>query len=130
MKEPKWVNEAIVQLIHRRQLAEHGGIEGVRELGLLESSLNRPKDAWHYQSPKPDFASLAAAYAYGIAQNHPFIDGNKRTAFVVCRLFLKLNEVELVASQTNKYDIFLKLAAGQLVEAELAEWIRNHIVKA
>lgn len=111
--------------IHRRQLAEHGGGDGVRDAGLLDSALNKPKQLWHYGEPLPDMADLAAAYAYGIACNHPFIDGNKRTALVVCRLFLKLNNIDFVADQTDKYDTFIKLAAGELSEHELAEWIRR-----
>ncbi|NET71411.1 MAG: type II toxin-antitoxin system death-on-curing family toxin [Sphaerospermopsis sp. SIO1G2] len=130
MQEPVWVNDAVVLPIHRRQLAEHGGGDGMRDAGLLDSALNKPKQLWHYGDPKPDLADIAAAYAYGIARNHPFVDGNKRTAFVVCHLFLKLNQIELVADQKNKYDTFIKLAAGELSEEELAQWIRQNIAKS
>lgn len=126
MKEPVWIQDAVVTAVHRRQLAEHGGGDGVRDAGLLDSALNKPKHLWTYGDPTPDLAALAASYAFGIAHNHPFVDGNKRTAFVVCRLFLKLNGVDLTASQPEKYDTFLKLASGALTENQLAEWIRCH----
>ncbi len=128
MSEPVWIKDDVVLAIHRRQLAEHGGGEGMRDSGLLESALNKPKNLYHYRNPKPDLALLAASYAYGIAKNHPFVDGNKRTAFVVCRLFLKLNGTDLTATQEDKYNIFLKLAAGDLSEQELADWITRFLL--
>ena len=128
MSEPIWIKDDVVLAIHRRQLAEHGGGDGVRDSGLLDSALNKPKNLYHYNNPEPDLAALAASYAYGIARNHPFIDGNKRTAFVVCRLFLKLNGASLTASQEEKYNIFLKLAAGDLSEQELANWITRYLL--
>lgn len=128
MSEPVWINYDIVLAIHRRQLAEHRGGEGVRDSGLLDSALNKPKNLYHYSNPEPDLAALAASYAYGIARNHPFVDGNKRTAFVVCRLFLKLNGTSLTASQEEKYNTFLKLAAGDLSEQELANWITRFLL--
>jgi len=127
MSEPVWIKDDVVLAIHRRQLAEHGGGEGVRDSGLLDSALNKPKNLYNYNNPEPDLAALAASYAYGIARNHPFIDGNKRTAFVVCRLFLKLNGANLTASQEEKYNIFLRLAAGDLSEQELANWITRYL---
>lgn len=126
MAEPVWILEDVVYAIHRRQIAEHGGAEGVRDHGLLESALARPQNSHYFKQPTPDTAALAAAYAYGIAGNHPFIDGNKRTALVVCRLFLMLNKVELIALESEKYRIFMKLAAGELSEMELASWIVSH----
>jgi death-on-curing protein len=129
MTEPIWIQDAVVTAVHRRQLAEHGGCDGIRDAGLLDSALNKPKHVWAYGDPRPDMATLAASYAFGIARNHPFLDGNKRTAFVVCRLFLKLNGIELVASQSEKYDTFLKLAAGDITENQLAQWIRHHITE-
>ncbi len=129
MQEPIWINDDVVIPIHRRQLSEHGGGDGMRDLGLLDSALNRPKQLWYYGDPQPDMAALAAAYAYGIARNHPFVDGNKRTAFVVCRLFLKLNNVEFTASQAEKYGTFIRLAAGELTEDALATWIRGHVTE-
>ncbi len=128
MSEPVWIKDDVVLAIHRRQLAEHGGGEGMRDSGLLESALNKPKNLYHYRNPEPDLALLAASYAYGIAKNHPFVDGNKRTAFVVCRLFLKLNGTDLTATQEEKYNIFLKLAAGDLSEQELADWISRFLL--
>ncbi len=130
MTEPKsvvWVREDVVLALHLRQLAEHGGGEGVRDEGLLRSALARPQNLLAYGDPPPDLASLAAAYAYGIARNHPFVDGNKRTALVVARLFLLLNGMNLVATQEEKYLTFLKLAAGELLEEELTNWVRAHL---
>lgn len=129
MKEPVWIREDVVLAIHRRQLAEHGGGEGIRDHGLLGSALARPKNSLAYSSSQdePDLAMLAAAYAWGLARNHPFVDGNKRTAYVVCRTFLLLNGQDIEASAEEKYLTFLKLAEGRLSEHELASWIRNHL---
>lgn len=125
MTEPKWVSDDVVLAVHRRQIAEHGGLDGVRDEGLLASALAKPKNLYHYNVPKPCMADIAAAYAYGIARNHAFVDGNKRTALVICRLFLVLNGVELKASAADKYQIFMQLAAGELTEEELARWISS-----
>ena len=125
--EPIWIRLDTVRAIHKRQLAEHGGIEGIREESLLLSALDRPQNLYAYSEPKPDLAMLAASYAYGIARNHAFLDGNKRVALVVCRTFLKLNGVDLAASQEEKVRVFLCLAEGNLSEAELADWIRAHL---
>jgi len=122
-----WVRADVVLAIHRRQLAEHGGAEGLRDAGLLASALDRPRNLAAYGDPKPDLASLAAAYAAGIARNHPFIDGNKRTAFVVCRTFLILNGSDLTATREQKYETFLSLASGNLTDDQLAAWIRKHL---
>ena len=122
-----WVREDVVVAIHLRQLAEHGGGEGIRDEGLLQSALARPQNLLAYGAPPPDLASLAAAYAYGIARNHPFVDGNKRTALIVSRLFLLLNGANLSATQEEKYSIFLTLAAGELSEEALAKWVRAHL---
>jgi death-on-curing protein len=121
-----WIRKDVVLAVHRRQIAEHGGVDGVRDSGLLESALSKPENLFHYENPRPDIALLAASYAYGVVRNHPFIDGNKRTALVVCMLFLKLNGVELIASGEEKYQIFMELAAGGLTEKSLSEWIRAH----
>ncbi len=128
MSEPVWVREDTVLAIHRRQLAEHGGLEGIRDQGRLASALARPKNLLAYSDDPPDLAALAASYAHGIAMNHPFVDGNKRTAFVVCRTFLKLNGHDLDASPEQKYLTFLKLAAGELSADDLAAWIRDHLI--
>jgi len=130
MAQPIWVRSDVVLAIHRRQIAEHGGAEGVRDEGLLKSALARPLHRFAYADDKPDMAELAAAYAFAIARNHPFVDGNKRTALVVFRTFLALNHCALNASQTEKYDIFLSLARGELTEAQLAAWIREHLAQS
>lgn len=122
-----WVREDVVLAVHLRQLSEHGGGEGVRDEGLLQSALARPQNLLAYGDPPPDLSGLAAAYAYGIARNHPFVDGNKRTALIVARLFLLLNGVNLIATQEEKYSTFLALAAGELSEDTLAEWVRAHL---
>src|SRR4051794_38698822 len=112
-----------VLAIHQRQMAEHGGEPGVRDLGLLESALSRARNIISY-AEDPDIASLAAAYAFGIAKNHPFLDGNKRTALVSMRTFLILNGSDIDASQQDKYQTTMALADGSLIENELADWIR------
>lgn len=128
LKEPIWVRFDTVLAIHSRQLLEHGGLAGVREIGMLESALSRPTNKYNYDSPKPSLAQLAAAYAFGLSKNHPFIDGNKRTAFVVCELFLRLNKHGIEASVEEKYTTFLSLADGILSEDELANWIEQHLI--
>ncbi|HHL20715.1 MAG TPA: type II toxin-antitoxin system death-on-curing family toxin [Aliiroseovarius sp.] len=121
-----WVRPDVVEAIHRRQLAEHGGASGVRDAGALASALERPKNRLVYANPTPDLASLAAAYGFGITRNHPFVDGNKRTALVVMRLFLRLNGAELTASAHEKYTVMTALAAGEIDEPALADWMRRH----
>ena len=122
------MREDVVLAIHRRQLAEHGGSDGVRDSGLLSSALARPRNLFAYGEPAPDTAALAASYAYGIAKNHPFVDGNKRTAFVVARTFLLRNGFNVDASQEEKYRTFLNLAEGSLSEEGLADWLREHLL--
>ena len=122
-----WLLEETIIAIHHRQIAEHGGGEGLRDEGLLSSALARPQNLFAYGHPPPDLAALAAAYAYGIARNHPFIDGNKRTALIAARTFLLLNGVILEAGQDEKFLTFQSLAAGSLTEDELADWIRNRL---
>jgi death-on-curing protein len=125
MPEIKWLLEETVYAIHKRQIAEHGGGDGIRGKGLLLSALARPQNILAYSEETPDISVLAAAYAFGIAKNHPFIDGNKRTALVVMRTFLLLNGFSLNASQEEKYLTFLKLAEGNLSEEDLVNWIRE-----
>ena len=127
MAEIVWLLEETVIAIHHRQISEHGGGEGLRDQGLLASALARPQSLLAYAQPEPDLAALAAAYAYGIALDHPFVDGNKRTALVAARTFLLLNGVNLEASQDEKYLTFLRLAQGTLTEEKLADWIRKRI---
>ena len=123
--EPRWLDLEIALAIHDRQLAEHGGSSGVRDSGMLESALARPINAWAYGADDP--AALAAAYAFGVARNHPFVDGNKRTAWVAARLFLALNGHELRFESADAVRIMLALAAGELSEAELADWFRERL---
>lgn len=110
---------------HAEQLAEHGGAEGVRDAGGLESALSRPVNLASYG--EPDAAELAAAYAYGIARNHPFVDGNKRTAAVISETFLALNGRTLTATDAEVVVAFVALAAGTLAEDELADWFRERV---
>ena len=130
MDEPVWVRDDVVRAIHRRQLAEHGGADGIRDEGLLASALARPKNLLAYSDDEADLPALAASYAYGMAKNHPFVDGNKRVAMVVSRTYLKLNGYDLDASQEEKYVTFVRLAAGELTELALADWIRDHVKQA
>jgi len=121
-----WIDPAVVELVHEEQLAEHGGAGGLRDAGLLDSALAKAKNLAAYG--EPDAADLAAAYGFGLAKNHPFIDGNKRTAAVLTRLFLLLNGQDLVVTEAEVVVTFLALAAGELTEAELATWVRSHMV--
>jgi death-on-curing protein len=123
--EPVWLDAAIALAIHDRQLAEHGGGTGVRDRGALDSALTRPLNRWHYG--EDDLAALAAAYAYGLARNHPFVDGNKRTAWVLARLFLALNQAALSFAPEEAIRAMLALAAGELEEEALAAWSRERI---
>jgi death on curing protein len=122
-----WLLEETLTAIHHRQIAEHGGSEGLRDEGVLLSALARPQNLLAYGEPAPDLASLASAYAYGIARNHPFVDGNKRTALVAARTFLILNGVDIEATQDDKVLTVLSLAEGAISEDELADWIRKRI---
>jgi death on curing protein len=121
-----WLQEDVVLAIHGEQLREHGGGAGVRDMGLLQSALARPENLVAYGAP--DVADLAAAYAFGIARNHAFIDGNKRTAYVAGELFLALNGFELTATDADGVLTFLALASGELTDVQLAEWYRGKIM--
>lgn len=112
-------------LLHAESLAEHGGLPGIRDAGLLESALARPLDVFAYKR-KYDLADLAAAYAFGLSQNHPFQDGNKRVAFLASGLFLDLNGRCLVADSLEAIEVFFALAAGKLKEKDLAMWLRKN----
>jgi death on curing protein len=120
-----WIEPTVIRAIHEEQLAEHGGAIGTRDTGLLESALARPMQLAAYGTP--DVAALAASCGYGLAKNHPFIDGNKRTAFVAVELFLLLNGWALTATDAQCVLSMLAVAAGTLDEAAYAEWIRGHI---
>jgi death-on-curing protein len=122
-----WLDPDVLRAVHEEQLAEHGGASGTRDGGLFESALARPENLVAYG--EPDAADLAAAYGFGIARNHPFIDGNKRTAFVAVELFLDLNGLELTAGDTDCVLTMLAVAAGQMDEATFARWLREHSQK-
>jgi death-on-curing protein len=127
MKGPEWLSKALVLAIHDEQLAEHGGGTGVRDGGLLESAPARPQNRLAYDA-KADLATLAAAYAFGLARNHPFVDGNKRTAFVAAELFLDLNGMTLAASDQDCVLTMFRLAAGEIEESAYAEWLRANSI--
>ena len=120
-----WVDVDVVLAAHEEQLAEHGGADGVRDMGLLQSALARPQNLVAYGSP--DLADLAAAYAGGLARNHPFVDGNKRTAWVVAETFVELNGFELAADDAGSYETMLALAEGRIDETAFAAWIRPQL---
>ncbi len=122
-----WIEKALVQMLHDRQIAEHGGSSGLRDEGLLESALARPQQRYAYGDPPADLAGLAASLAHGLAKNHAFVDGNKRTAIVSCETFLELNGAVLEASDTEIYPVILGLADGTLSESEFADWLRAHL---
>jgi death-on-curing protein len=122
-----WIEKTIALAIHDRQLAEHGGNTGMRDENLLDSALARPRQLHAYGNPPPDLAALAASLAFGLARNHPFLDGNKRTAHVCYRVFLALNDANLVASEEDKYVNMLALAEGSLSEADFTAWLRSRL---
>ena len=124
MDEPIWMTEAMVQVIHADQIATHGGAHGVRDEGLLASALGRARNRYGYE--ESNIHRLAANYGYGIARNHPFIDGNKRTAFQVMYAFLKVNGWELTAPEPEVVLVMQALAAGEMSEMELAQWLQYY----
>jgi death on curing protein len=123
-----WIGKTLAFAIHDRQLAEHGGGSGVRDEALLDSALARPQQLFAYGDPPPDLADLAASLAFGLARNHPFVDGNKRTAAVVCETFIRLNDAQLKADDLALYPIYIGLAEGSLSESDFADWLRRHLV--
>lgn len=120
----QWIKETLILAIHDRQLSEHGGLSGIRDKNMLESALAKPQNLNAYGTP--DAAEMAASYGYGLARNNPFVDGNKRTAFLACELFLDLNGWELNASDVDYVFIMLDVAAGDISEVAFAEWIRQN----
>lgn len=124
--EWKWVAEDAILAAHAEQLAEHGGLPGVRDIGLLRSALARPLNLVAYG--EPDAPAIAACYAYGIARNHPFADGNKRAALVAAEGFLFLNGYEVDATDAELVELFFSLAAGNVTEDTLAEWLRARLI--
>lgn len=130
MIEPQWIRLDVVLAIHAEQLAEHGGLEGLRDRSGLESAIASPRNLLAYGNPTPDIAAMAAQYAFAMGWNQVFIDGNKRTALVVCRTFLILNGHDLNASQEEKYTVIMKLANREIDVGKLAEWIRARLIPA
>lgn len=128
MVEPRFLSADLAHAVHDRQLAEHGGLSGIKDDNLLESAIARPLNKHAYG--EDDLCALAAAYAFGIARNHPFKDGNKRTAWVMARLFLRLNNVNIAFDREDAIRTVLALAAGDLPEDALAAWFRAHVVPA
>lgn len=125
MTDWRWVEPRVALALHAEQLRAWGGGQGIRDERLFESALARPQNLAAYGSP--DAAELAASYAYGLAKNHPFIDGNKRTALVVCETFLVDNGCELIASDAELAVLFEEMAAGEINEGEIAEWFRERV---
>ena len=126
MPEPKWIERAWVSAIHADQIRQYGGSLGIRDEGMIESALMRPRQRWTYEQSS-DLATLCAAYGFGLAKNHGFIDGNKRVAFQVMYVFLGLNGMRLVAEEVEIVQVMLDVAAGALTEEAPASWIRNQI---
>jgi death on curing protein len=127
VSEPRWLSLAMVLAFHSNQIREHGGGLGLRDRGLLESALDRPRNKWHYASETP-LVELAAAYGFGIARNHPYVDGNKRVAFQSMYAFLRLNGLIIEAEEAEVVSVVLALAAGDLDELGLADWLKNHTI--
>lgn len=125
-REPLWVDRVVVDAVHLDMLRTHGGLRGIRDENALESALARPRHRYAY-ARRADLPALAASYGYGLARNHPYRDGNKRTAFLVMVVFLELSGRELKASETEVVTMMLKLSAGELSEAALAVWLRDHL---
>ncbi len=123
-----WIGKPLALAIHDRQLAEHGGGSGVRDDTLLDSALARPQQLFAYGDPPPDLAALAASLAFGLARNHPFVDGNKRTAAVACETFIRLNDAVLQADDLALYPVYIGLAEGSLSEIDFAAWLRERLV--
>ncbi|HYW11798.1 MAG TPA: type II toxin-antitoxin system death-on-curing family toxin [Longimicrobium sp.] len=128
MDEPRWLWRTFIDAMHRELIAEHGGLFGVRDEGLIESALSRPQNRWGYESAQVDLADLAAAYGYGLARNHGYLDGNKRIALAAIHMFAWINGHEVVVEEPDEVATILELASGTLEEAELAGWIRRHLV--
>jgi death on curing protein len=125
--DPVWPTEELTLAVHARQIAEHGGSDGIRDNSLLQSALARPQQLYAHGKSPLDTAVLAASLTYGIAKNHPFVDGKKRTAAVLCELFIIVNGARLCATDQELLEVILALAEGTLSEEELAEWIRHHL---
>ncbi len=129
MTEPVWVMPEVVQAVHQMLVAEHGGLPGIRDQALLDSALARPRQKAAYESEATIF-ELAATYSYGLARNHPFVDGNKRIALTIAAIFLALNGHVLNAPEAEAVIVFQQLAAGEVEENALAEWFRNSSISS
>ena len=127
MSEPRWLTSSVVLAIHADQISQHGGGGGVRDRGVLESSLERPRNRRHYE-PDSDLAQLAASYGFGIARNHPFIDGNKRVAFQAMYVFLGLNGLRIESREEEVVLLMLSVASGDADELQRATWLRENTV--
>ncbi len=128
MKEPTWMLREVVLLLHEQSLARFGGSSGVRDEGLLDSALGKPRNLFAYG--KPHLGELAASYAFGLVKNHPFIDGNKRAGFVVAVVFLELNGHQFQATEADAAMRTLALAAGEMTEASYAQWLKANSKRA
>jgi|SRR5581483_810204 len=126
MKEPVWIDLETALAIHKLVIEEHGGRDGLRSQALLESALSRPRNLFAYSRHAVSLTRLAAAYAFGLSKNHPFVDGNKRVSLVVAFAFLELNQIEIDAPQEETYFVFVDLAAGKREERDLAKWLDQH----
>ena len=127
-REPRWLSRLAVDAIHNDQLREHGGLPGIRDENVLESALARPQHKWHY-AEETDFATLAAAYGFGLVKNHPYRDGNKRIGLLAIATFLGINGYDLIATDAEVVTKILTLADSRVSEEELADWIRKHATK-
>lgn len=125
MKEPRWISKTLILAVHANQVREHGGSPGVRDKGLLESALSRPRNRFGYESGS-DLCDLAASYGFGIARNHPFVDGNKRVAFQAMYIFLGLNGLRIDVPEEEVVALMLALASGELEESDLAAWLKGY----
>lgn len=123
-REPKWLKRNIAEAIHLDQIKQHGGALGIRDIGLLESALDRPKNHWHY-NPKTSIFELAASLGIGIAKNHPFMDGNKRTSFLLMYVFLAMNGYLIETSEEDVVITILNVADGSIKEDQLAKWLKQ-----
>jgi len=126
MRDPVWLSRKVVDAIHRELIAEHGGLHGVRDDGLVESALWKARNQWAYGNDV-DLADLAAAYGFGLARNHGYLDGNKRIALAAMHVFARLNRYSLAVEEVEEVAVMLDVAAGSLSEAALATWAREHL---
>ena len=127
-REPVWIRIESVLAIHQSQIADHGGMPGVRDHALLESAVARPRQLFTYKQPTPALPLLAAAYGYGIIRNHPFLDGNKRTGLITLGIFLELNGLSFLPPATDIYKTIISTAAGDLSEEQIIAWVKKHSI--